>query len=182
MYLDCFKNCGKDYLRIVNNKYSNNNGKVKVSRITVKNLGYLSNYDDGKPDLLKRLREQFRKGTLIDLNELNVEYKEKTREMIPLDEINLKLNPKNIGFMFLNSIYNDLGIDTLLNRIKSDSKIEYDLNGLTKLLVFGRILNPQSKKKTFEYRDKYLFPVTTCNDLNDVYKVLDVLEENSKKI
>ena len=182
MYLDCFKNCGKDYLRIVNNKYSNNNGKVKVSRITVKNLGYLSNYDDGKPDLLKRLRDQFRKGTLIDLNELNVEYKEKTREMIPLDEINLKLNPKNIGFMFLNSIYNDLGIDTLLNRIKSDSKIEYDLNGLTKLLVFGRILDPQSKKKTFEYRDKYLFPVTTCNDLNDVYKVLDVLEENSKKI
>ena len=182
MYLDCFKNCGKDYLRIVNNKYSNNNGKVKVSRITVKNLGYLSNYDDGKPDLLKRLRDQFRKGTLIDLNELNVEYKDKTREMIPLDEINLKLNPKNIGFMFLNSIYNDLGIDTLLNRIKSDSKIEYDLNGLTKLLVFGRILDPQSKKKTFEYRDKYLFPVTTCNDLNDVYKVLDVLEENSKKI
>ena len=182
MYLDCFKNCGKDYLRIVYNKYSNNNGKVKVSRITVKNLGYLSNYDDGKPDLLKRLRDQFRKGTLIDLNELNVEYKEKTREMIPLDEINLKLNPKNIGFMFLNSIYNDLGIDTLLNRIKSDSKIEYDLNGLTKLLVFGRILDPQSKKKTFEYRDKYLFPVTTCNDLNDVYKVLDVLEENSKKI
>ena len=182
MYLDCFKNCGKDYLRIVNNKYSNNNGKVKVSRITVKNLGYLSNYDDGKPDLLKRLRDQFRKGTLIDLNELNVEYKEKTRKMIPLDEINLKLNPKNIGFMFLNSIYNDLGIDTLLNRIKSDSKIEYDLNGLTKLLVFGRILDPQSKKKTFEYRDKYLFPVTTCNDLNDVYKVLDVLEENSKKI
>ena len=182
MYLDCFKNCGKDYLRIVNNKYSNNNGKVKVSRITVKNLGYLSNYDDGKPDLLKRLRDQFRKGTLIDLNELNVEYKEKTREMIPLDEINLKLNTKNIGFMFLNSIYNDLGIDTLLNRIKSDSKIEYDLNGLTKLLVFGRILDPQSKKKTFEYRDKYLFPVTTCNDLNDVYKVLDVLEENSKKI
>ena len=65
MYLDCFKNCGKDYLRIVNNKYSNNNGKVKVSRITVKNLGYLSNYDDGKPDLLKRLRAQNYEGKVV---------------------------------------------------------------------------------------------------------------------
>ena len=182
MYLDCFKNCGKDYLRVVNNKYSNNNGKVKVSRITIKNLGYLSNYDDGKPDLLKRLRQQFKEGTLIDLKELDNEYKLKNKEMIPLNDINLKLNPKNIGFMFLNSVYNDLGIDILLNRIKSDSKIEYDLNGLTKLLVFGRILEPQSKKKTFENKDKYLFPVTTSEDLNDVYKVLDVLEKNSKKI
>ena len=182
MYLDCFKNCGKEYLRIVNNKYSNNNGKIKVSRITIKNLGYLSNYDDGKPDLLKRLRQQFRDGTLVDLKELEDCYKEKRKEMIPIEEINLKLNPKNIGFMFLNSIYNELGIDTLLNRIKSDSKIEYDLNGLTKLLVFGRILEPASKKKTFENRDKYLFPVTICEDLNDIYKVLNVLEKNSKKI
>ena len=182
MYLDCFKNCGKDYLRVVNNKYTNSNGKVKISRITVKNLGYLSNYDDGKPDLLKRLRQKFKEGTLVDLEELNISYKEKNKKMIPLDEINLKLNPKNIGYLFLNSIYNELGIDMLLNRIKSDSKIEYDLNGLTKLLVFGRILDPQSKKKTFENKDKYLFPVTTCDDLNDVYKVLDVLDKNSKKI
>ena len=182
MYLDCFKNCGKDYLRIVNNKYSNNNGKVKVSRITIKNLGYLSNYDDGNPDLLKRLRQQFKEGTLVVLEELDTSYKEKRKEMIPLQEINLKLNPKNLGYLFLNSIYNDLGIDTLLNRIKSDSKIEYDLNGLTKLLVFGRILDPQSKKKTFENRNKYLFPVTTSNDLNDVYKVLDVLDKHSKRI
>ena len=80
MYLDCFKNCGKDYLRVVNNKYSNNNGKVKISRITVKNLGYLSNYDDGKPDLLKRLRQKFKEGTLVDLDELNVSYKEKDQQ------------------------------------------------------------------------------------------------------
>ena len=43
-------------------------------------------------------------------------------------------------------------------------------------------MEPASKKKTFENKDKYLFPVTTCDDLNDVYKTLDVLDENSKKI
>ena len=182
MYLDCFKNYNKPYLRIVHNFYHNENGKVKQKRVTLKNLGPLSNYDDGKPDLLIRLREQFKNGELIDLSEFNLKEFQDKKDTIPINEINLKLNPKNIGYFFLNQIYKELGIDTLLNRIKSDSKIEYDLNGLTKLLVFGRILDPQSKKKTFENKDKYLFPITTCEDEKDIYKVLDVLEKNSKKI
>ena len=182
MFLDCFKNTGKPYLRIVEGKYiKRENGSVTVKRNTIKNLGPLSNYDDGEPDLLKILRQKFKDGTLVDLNELSIQLKEKP-ELVPLDKLNLKLNPKNIGYLFLNQVYNDLGIDIFLNRIKSDSRIKYDLNGITKMLVFGRILEPASKKKTFENRDKYLFPVTQVDDLDDVYKALDVLEENSKKI
>lgn len=88
---------------------------------------------------------------------------------------------KNIGFLFLQSIYNSLGITVFLNIIKSDSKIEYDLNDLTKLLVFERILDPQSKKKTFENRNKYLFDVVNSDDINQIYRTLEVLSENSKK-
>ena len=182
MYLDCFKNYGKPYLRVVHNFYHTDNGKLKQRRVTLKNLGLLSNYDDGKPDLLKRLREQFKNGELVDLSEFDLTQFKKDKDTIPAKDINLKLNPKNIGYLFLNQIYHDLGIDTFLNRIKADSKIEYDLNGLTKLLVFERILNPQSKKKTFENKNRYLFPITTSTDLNDIYKVLDVLDKNSKKI
>lgn len=182
MFLDCFKNTGKPYLRVVQGKYvKRDDGSITVKRETIKNLGPLSNYDDGKPDLLKRLRQQFKAGTLVDLEELNIVLSSK-KEMVPLDELNLKLDPKNIGYMFLNAIYNDLGIDVLLNRIKSDSKIEYDLNGLTKLFVFGRILEPQSKKKTFENKNKYLFSITTHEDEITMYRALDVLSENSKKI
>ena len=182
MYLDCFKNYGKPYLRVVHNFYHNDNGKLKQRRVTLKNLGLLSNYDDGKPDLLKRLREQFKNGELVDLSEFDLTQLKKDKDTIPAKDINLKLNPKNIGYLFLNQIYHDLGIDVFLNRIKADSKIEYDLNGLTKLLVFERILNPQSKKKTFENKNRYLFSITTSTDLNDIYKALDVLDENSKKI
>jgi len=182
MFLDCFKNTGKPYLRIVEGKYvKREDGSVTVKRNTIKNLGPLSKYDDGKPDLLKRLREQFKNGELIDLSELDVAVKNKP-EKIPLNKINLELNPKNIGYLLLNQVYNELGIDILLNKIKSDSRIEYDLNGLTKLFVFGRILDPQSKKKTFENKDKYLFPVTTHEDEITMYRALDVLAENSKKI
>ena len=182
MYLDCFKNYGKPYLRIVHNFYHTDNGKLKQRRVTLKNLGLLSNYDDGKPDLLKRLREQFKNGELVDLSQFDLTKIQKEKDTIPVKDINLKLNPKNIGYLLLNQMYHNLGIDVFFNRIKSDSKIEYDLNGLTKLLIFERILNPQSKKKTFENKNRYLFPVTTSEDLNDVYKTLDVLNENSKKI
>ena len=182
MYLDCFKNYGKPYLRIVHNFYHTDNGKLKQRRVTLKNLGLLSNYDDGKPDLLKRLREQFKNGELVDLSQFDLTKIQKEKDTVPVKDINLKLNPKNIGYLLLNQMYHNLGIDVFLNRIKSDSKIEYDLNGLTKLLIFERILNPQSKKKTFENKNRYLFPVTTSEDLNDVYKTLDVLNENSKKI
>lgn len=183
MYLDCFKNYNKkEYLRVVHNFYHNIDGKTKQHRVTLKNLGPLSNYDDGKPDLLKRLRKKFNNGELIDLKEFDLEKIKGEKELIPKNELNLKLNPKNIGYMFLNQIYNALGIDILLNRIKSDSKIDYDLNGLVKMLVFGRILDPQSKKKTFENRDSYLFPIVDSDDINQVYRTLDVLSENSKKI
>lgn len=89
---------------------------------------------------------------------------------------------KNIVFLFLQSIYNSLEIYDLLREIKSNSKIEYDLNGLTKLLVFERIIDPQSKKKTFENKDKFLFQIVDSNDINQIYRTLDVLIENSKKI
>lgn len=182
MFLDCFKNTGKPYLRVVEGKYTKRkDGSVTVKRNTIKNLGPLSNYDDGQPDLLNRLRKKFKDGELIDLDELNINI-EKKKKMIPLDEVNFELNPKNLGYLFLNQIYNALGIDILLNRIKSDSKIEYDLNGLVKLFVFGRILDPQSKKKTFETRDKYLFPVTTHENENTIYRCLDVLDKYSKQI
>ena len=181
MHIECTKNSGKPYLRIVEGKYTNENGKIKIKKNVLKNLGPLSKYDDGKPDFLKRFRQMFKNGELDFCNEVNVKLNNKI-EMVPLNEINLKLEPKNIGYLFLNQIYNSLGIDIFLNRIKSDSKIKYDLNGITKMLVFGRILEPASKKKTFENRNKYLFPVTSVDDLDDVYKALDVLEENSKKI
>ena len=186
MYLDCFKCKGKPYLRIVENYTVVENGLKKSKRKTIKNLGYLEKFDDGNPDFLKRMKQQLKNGELqidgINPNEFRARAK-LYNNSISLDGSNYcYLNPKNIGCFFIESIFNSLGIYDLLREIKSNSKIEYDLNGITKLLVFGRILKPRSKKKTFENKDNYLFPVTTCEDINQLYRALDVLDKNSKKI
>ncbi|MGN1297742.1 MAG: IS1634 family transposase [Clostridia bacterium] len=187
MYLDCFKCYGKPYLRIVENYTVVENGKKKNKRKTIKNLGYLEKFDDGKPDFIKRMKNQLKSGELkidgIDSNEFRARAKLFNNAYYNSEQDTYKyLNPKNLGYFFLENIYNKLGIYDLLREIKSNSKIEYDLNGIVKMLVFGRILNPSSKKKTFENRNIYLTPVTTCNNLEDVYKTLDVLNINSKKI
>ena len=186
MYLDCFKCHGKPYLRIVENYHVIENGQKKQKRRTIKNLGYLDKYDDGQPDFVNRMKEKLKNGELkidgIDSKEFRARAKLFTNNLYKETNYNPYLDPKNLGYLFLENVYNQLGIYDLMRNIKSTSKIKYDLNGLLKLLVFGRILNPQSKKSTFNQKDRYLFPITTSEDLNDVYKVLDILDENCMKI
>jgi transposase len=92
------------------------------------------------------------------------------------------LNEKNIGYFFVENIFNKLGIPEVIRRYKSDNGLDYDILGITKLLVFGRVLDPQSKKATFDKKGMYLFPVTTSEDLNEIYKTLDVLYEKCESI
>lgn len=184
IFLDCFKNNGIDYLRIVDGRrIKKEDGKISNKRITIKNLGALRNFDDKKGEgLLQRVRQKFKDKTLdigISYEEL---YKKDISEKIVIKNPVQYFEPKNIGYFFIENIFNKLGINDMINRYKSDNNLEYDILGLVKLLIYGRILSPESKKRTFEHKERYLFPVTTCNDINDVYKVLDVLNEKSKSI
>lgn len=178
-HIECVKNNGKPYLRLAESRYVKDIGRQK--KFVLKNLGPLSKFDDGKPDFLKRFREKFKNGE-IDFDGITYYSNLSTKRVFEIDNEMNYIELKNIGFLFLQSIYNSLGIYDLLREIKSNSKLEYDLNGLTKLLVFGRILDPASKRKTFENRDKFLFQVVDSNDINQIYRALDVLSENSKKI
>ena len=185
VFLDCFKNNGSDYLRIVHSiPYVKEDGKRSNKRTIIKNIGYLAAFDDGKgAGLLERLREQFRNETL----NIGMDYKDLPERVKEETELTIKnpvtvLNEKNIGYIFIENIFNKLGISEVIRRYKSDKKLDYDILGIAKLLVFGRMLDPQSKKATFEKKDKYLFPVTTSEDLNEIYKALDVLYETNESI
>ena len=178
-HIECVKNNGKPYLRLAESRYVKDIGKQK--KFIIKNIGPLSKYDDGKPDFLKRFREKFKNGE-IDFDGITYYSNLPTKNTFQIDNEQNYIDLKNMGFLFLQSVYNSLGISQILNQIKFDSKIEYDLNGLVKMLVFGRILDPQSKKKTFENRNSYLFPIVSSEEIKEVYRCLDVLSENSKKI
>ena len=183
IFLDCFKNYDKYYLRIVDGRsFKKADGTPSNRKTTIKNLGYLTKYDDGKPDLVKRLREQFKNQTLdigMSYDELGIS--SQNQKIIIKNPVE-NLDAKNIGYFFLENIFNKLGISEVLTLTKSRDKIDYDILGITKMLVFGRILTPQSKKATFENRARYLLPVTASENINEVYKALDVLDKKSEGI
>ena len=185
VFLDCFKNNGLDYLRIMSSiPYVKENGKRSNKRDVIKNLGYLSNYNDGKGEgLIDRLREQFKNETLdigMDYQELPERVKEETK--LTIKNPAPVLQAKNVGYFFIENIFNKLGIAEVIRRCKSDSKLDYDILGITKLLVYGRILEPKSKKATFDKRDNYVFPVTTSEHLSEIYKTLDMLNRKCESI
>ena len=184
VFLDCFKNNGYDYIRIVDGRrHRKADGKISNRRVTVKNLGLLKRYDDGQGDgLLGRLRERFREGTL----EIGMPYEELPRRAEAAGPVIRKpaarLDARNIGYFVLEGLFGALGVAEVLRRAKSEGQVEYDLVGLSRLLVYGRVLDPRSKKGTYERRGRYLFDVTTSGDMQEIYRTLDVLDEESESI
>jgi len=65
MFIECIKNNGIDYLRVMEAYRTNESGKSKCRRRVVRNIGPLSRYDDGKPNYLFRLRQSFMDGKPI---------------------------------------------------------------------------------------------------------------------
>lgn len=178
-HIECVKNNGVPYLRIAEGRYVKELGRQK--KIILKNLGPLSKYDDGKPDFLKRFREKFKNGE-IDFDGFTYSSKIKPKKTFEITGDNNFIELKNIGYIFLEVIYNQLGINHVLNLYKSRSKVTYDLNGLTKLLVFNRILNPSSKARAFEERDDYFFNVVSCEEEKYIYRALSVLDKKATSI
>jgi hypothetical protein len=187
MYIDKVINSGKPYLRVAESYSIKVDGVSKNRKRTIRNIGPLARFDDGKPDFLERLRQSFKDGSPIidgldDLVAQKLAPRKRRVEFDQNDDTAAFSDPKNIGHFFLDAMYDGLGIYDVLNKHKSNSRIEYDLNGLAKLLVFGRGLNPDSKCATWEARGDYLLGVTASNDVIEVYRTLDVLGGLSEKI
>ena len=71
---------------------------------------------------------------------------------IPLDE----LRSFNAGYLFLQDIYYDLGLDKICAAIKRKHKFDYNINSILSRLVYSRILYPGSKKNTYEQSVRYI--------------------------
>jgi len=187
MFIELIKNNGTDYLRLVEGYAFTENGVTKHRRRVVKNIGPLSRYDDGKPEYLARLRRSFADGEPIieGLAGLAEEGNTQRQITIPFNldkEKDCFCAPKNCGYLVLDSLYDQLGIYDAVNHHKHRHSIAIDVNGICKLLVFGRVLSPDSKFATFEGKDDYLFPVTRSEKVSEVYTALDCLNAASEAI
>ena len=161
MFLRQSNSHGKVYLSFVQG-YRDENGKVKQK--TIKKIGYLEDLKKEYDEPITHFKEIAKQRSSDDINELVIKnLKTKT--------IDANSYSKNLGYVILKSIYNELNISEFLNKEQNKLKITYDLNSIFELLIYSRILYPASKNET--YNNKDVFFEKFDFSLKDLYRSLD---------
>ena len=188
MYVESFKNNGIPYLRLVrSDRVTNKNGIKTATKTVVLNIGPLSRFDDGQPDYVARLKKSFKAGcplipTLLPYcsNEQPTEtYQISIKEGSP----DCFGHPRLFSHLLLEKILEELGINAFFSSYKGFTKLEYDVYGFAKLLIFGRLLNPASKSATIRQNNDYYEPILEEGfNPDNVYDTLDFIAVNKDKI
>ncbi len=116
------------------------------------------------------------------VEELNKKEKEGTRDILvkysPTTIIEKNLQTSfNVGYLFLEKIYYDLGLNNICNEISDKYRFNYDLDNILSRLIYSRIIYPSSKLATFELSKKYIEQPNF--ELHDIYRALEVIAKET---
>lgn len=112
------------------------------------------------------------------IKQLTEQEKEKKREVVvrfkqskhlPKDKQQCFLG----GYLFLQSLYNQLGLPAICQAISSRHKFTYDLDNILSCLLYTRILFPSSKKSSYEFARRFIEPPTF--EPHQMYRALEFL-------
>jgi len=163
----------------ISKAYRNDKGK-STSKI-FKKLGtmaeLLPKHDNDREKVLAWAREQARICTEEEKNNtLKVPVEFSQGKQIAMGE-RVSFNG---GYLFLQKMFHELGLDKICNNISKKYEFQYDLSSVLANLIYARILSPSSKLSSFEYMQE-LIEVPEF-ELHDIYRALDVLEKESDNI
>jgi hypothetical protein len=86
----------------------------------------------------------------------------------------------NGGYLFLQKIYHELGMDRICAKISKKHKNEYNLNEILSMLLYTRVLYPGSKLSSLE--DAKRFIERPEADIHQVYRALSLLSKECDTI
>lgn len=86
----------------------------------------------------------------------------------------------NGGYLFLQDICYELGLNRICKAISARHSFAYDFNDILSRLIYTRILYPSSKKSSFE--DSKRFIEQPSFQLHDIYRALSIVAEESDYI
>ena len=155
----------------------------KRSTRTVESLGTLEELSKVHDDPIAWAQDYVRS--------LNEKQKKERAELQDKSEVLIRLNASkpiakdtqvlfNGGYLFLEKLFYEFGLNKICESIQANSKADYSLTDILSRLVYGRILFPGSKQKTYSMLDHFLEPASF--ELHDLYRALTVLGEHSEEI
>lgn len=160
---------GKEYVYL---KEGYRDGDKTRTR-TLKAYGQYDLLEKKEPGIYERLREEAKLGLLT--NEVKKSIQVNISLLQPIEQ-----SSKNFGWKLLEDVFNHLEISKVLNKYSKSKKFEFDLDSITKLLVFQRCLNPSSKLETINSQST-LFG-NWNNKVDDCYRSLEHLNSLKEKI
>ena len=187
MYVECFKNNGKPYFRLVKSvRVTKPDGRKIAQKQVVYNIGPADRYDDGKPDYVERLKKSFKSGNPL-IPELlpycsEEKYVENYKFTITKGSPDCFGHPRLFSHVLIERIIEELGLRHFFSSYKGFTKIKYDVYAFAKILIFGRILNPASKHATVLQNDDYYEPILKDFNPDNVYDTLSFIADNKDKI
>lgn len=175
MRLQIVKSKNAQSLYVVKTVYNN---KKRTNKVVEK----LGTYESLKKKLYPNEPIEWAKKYV---EELNKQEQEGTRNII------VKYNPTKIiekdtqklfngGYLFLEKIYYELGIDKICKQISEKYKFEYDLNNILSRLLYGRIIFPSSKLATYNLSKQFIEQPNF--ELQHIYRALEVISKENEMI
>jgi transposase len=145
--------------------YRNSEGKTRHK--TIQKVGYLDVLEKQYEDPIAHF-EQLAKKMTNEIREKNkpIQISISSKETLAVGTD----NRKNFGHMAFSSLYHELELDYFINNRRRYTDAQYNHNAIFKMLVFSRLLNPGSKKKSFENRNMFFDKMDFS--LDDVYRSL----------
>lgn len=168
---------GKDPIYYVQKSYRKENGKPAT-----KNVERLGTLDDlkvrfGDADPIGEAKKYIAELTAAEkenARKVIVEYS--PTALIAKDEQRCY----NGGYLFLQKIYYELGLDYICKKIEKKHKNKFDLNGILSRLLYTRLLYPGSKLSSLE--DSKKFFEQPEEDIHQVYRALSLLATEFNEI
>ena len=118
------------------------------------------------------LREYVKKYNEEHCNSETIIIKKNNKKIIPM---NTK-NTFNVGYLFLEKLYNQLNIKSICDSISDKYKYKFDLNEILSYLIFARIIYPSSKLETFKQCQNFINQPKF--KLHDEYRALSYIAQN----
>lgn len=97
-----------------------------------------------------KYKEEFENGKITIT--VPIDFNEKLKYT---DSVSSKSTQRNIGYFFLQAVYDLLGIREFFDKITADKRITYDANLVNRFLTYARILDPDSKLGTYDKLNSY---------------------------
>ncbi len=113
---------------------------------------------------------------------LNEKEKEQTRKiLVPFEQSKIinkdEQHSFNGGYLFLQKIYHELGLNKICKNISNKYKFTFDLDSILSRLIYGRIIFPSSKLATFELSKKFIEQPNF--ELQHIYRALEIISKES---